>query len=355
MRRERIQLTPETAERFLSQVLGDDPPSTARIVFPAVLSQTAEAIASTLNARGISSEIDCVAEDAFRQTDPVEASKGWVPEVGDTPTLLVLLGAQPWETSFDGDHWVEIEAMKRREGLIAAGHRLVFIDWPRGARLDREVDLRAADMARIYTDSLTIDYDAMRATNAQLLDAVAGATEVQITCPEGTNLSLSVTGRRWLAEDCALRADEPAIFLPGGEIYVSVQEDSAEGQVAFRYCGERRIAIFSKGILQCVRRPDESRDSNLEEEFGAGVEPLCEFGVGTNAWAPPWQIGTIYEKSSGTVHVAVGGNAHFGGERDSPRHADLIIREPTVTLLGRCLALPGSKWKAYGYTRGTTP
>jgi leucyl aminopeptidase (aminopeptidase T) len=56
-------------------------------------------------------------------------------------------------------------------------------------------------------------------------------------------------------------------------------------------------------------------------------------------------VGTLYEKSAGTVHVAVGGNAHFGGERDSPRHMDLIIRGPDVLVDGASLTLPPGLWQ----------
>ena len=104
------------------------------------------------------------------------------------------------------------------------------------------------------------------------------------------------------------------------------------------------LLFFEGGVLRDVRRANGSNDVGLAEEMGAGLEPLCEVGIGTNQWAPPWQIGTIYEKSAGTIHVAVGGNAHFGGLRDSPRHMDLIVRQPTLKVDGTPLALPPGLW-----------
>ena len=77
-------------------------------------------------------------------------------------------------------------------------------------------------------------------------------------------------------------------------------------------------------------------------------------GIGTNAWAPPWQIGTLYEKSAGTVHVAVGGNAHFGGQRESPRHGDLVIRDPQMWVDGQPLPLPEAEWASFN-PRGGRP
>ena len=258
--------------------------------------------------------------------------------------MLVLSGVRPWANQVEGDHLVEIEAMIRREALLAAGQRLLFIDWPRGARRDAEIDLRPVAMRDIYKRAFDIDYDVMRTWNRALLKHVERAQHVQISCPAGTEIKLSVAGRRWLAEDCALGADEPAVYLPGGEIYTSVCEESATGQVIFHHTGHPRIARFDKGKLLSVEHADGTPDEELGEEMGVGQEPLCELGIGTNPWAPPWQIGTLYEKSAGTVHVAVGGNAHFGGLRDSPRHMDLIIREPELMIDGRQIPLPPALW-----------
>jgi leucyl aminopeptidase (aminopeptidase T) len=273
-----------------------------------------------------------------------DCADGWVPRQGGRADLLVLCGVRPWRESVDGDHLVEIEAMTRREALLAAGQRMLFVDWPRGARRDAEIDLRPVEMAQLYRRALDMDYAEMRRWNHRLSEWLEGSESVEITCPEGTALTLSVAGRRWLPEDCVLGPAEPAVYLPGGEIYTAAVEESARGQVAFRHIGEPRLARFESGLLVAVERADGSADADLGEEMGVGTEPLCELGVGTNPWAPPWQVGTLYEKSAGTVHVAVGGNAHFGGLRDSPRHMDLIIRAPTVTVDGRSLDLPPARW-----------
>ena len=236
--------------------------------------------------------------------------------------------------------------MQNREGLKKQGIRLVFFEWPRGARLDREVDLGSKDLASIFENAIVGVYDDIRSWNAKLIPLVTPASTVHIRCPHGTDLTLSIKDREWLSEDCLLGEREPAIYLPGGEIYTAAQENSANGRAVFYYCGERRIATFTDGLLTDVLLEDGSSDKERGEEMGVGTEPLCEFGIGTNPWAPPWQIGTIYEKSAGTVHVAVGGNAHFGGLRDSPRHADLVIREPIVTLDGETLELPPARWNS---------
>jgi hypothetical protein len=348
MKRDVVHMKEESVRQMFRELLGERREGRALIVFPAVLERTARGIESALTDLGMDASLRLADEALFRESAPEVAAEYWVPKPSaDIPPTLILFGAQPWESNFDEDYKIELQAMQNREGLKAAGHKIIFVEWPRGARLDKEVDLTASDLANIFDKSMAGVYGEIRAWNRKLMATVAGVSKVHITCPQGTELHLSVAERTWLSEDCHLGEDEPAIYLPGGEIYVPAEETSAHGEVVFYYCGDKRIGRFAQGILVEVRRDDGSADNERGEEMGVGTEPLCEFGIGTNPWAPPWQIGTIYEKSAGTVHVAVGGNAHFGGERDSPRHADIVIREPSVWLDGQKLALPPALWNEF--------
>ena len=56
---------------------------------------------------------------------------------------------------------------------------------------------------------------------------------------------------------------------------------------------------------------------------------IAEFGIGTNSSARI--IGNVLEdeKVKGTVHIALGNNAHFGGKVDVPLHLDGIIKNPS--------------------------
>lgn len=338
------QLNLEQAARVMGQVLAPGGETDAVVMLPTWMAPTARSLDAALTSLGYRVTVALQSTPEPATMSVADCADRWVPVAPGPEALLVLCGVRPWSESVVGDHHVEIEAMGRREALLAAGRRLLFIDWPRGARRDAEIDLRPKEMNALYGRAFDIDYDTMRRWNHSLLAQLNGACEVYVRCPAGTDLRLSVAGRRWLPEDCILGSDEPAVYLPGGEIYTAAREDSASGQVVFHHVGEPRIARFERGLLLTVERGNGSSDDELAEEMGVGTEPLCELGIGTNPWAPPWQVGTLYEKSAGTVHVAVGGNAHFGGERDSPRHMDLIIRDPEVLVDGATLALPPGLW-----------
>jgi hypothetical protein len=337
-------------DHALAAVLGDGSQPSALLVYPEPLVDTAHAIGSALERRGTKVEIRLTPELSFQSDDLVAAASGWVPPPQeDQPPLLVLYGGQPWRDPFTDDYRVGIQAMTHREAQLARGTRILFVEWPYGARKDAEVDLTPDEVAAIFERSIGIDYDEMRRWNAELHATLEGSEDVRITCPHGTDITFSVAGRRFIPEDCHMGPDEPDVYLPGGEVYVAIQEESAEGRVAFRHVGAPRIGTFRSGVLTQVVDGFGQRDSALEEELGCGVEPLCEFGVGTNTWSPPWQIGTLYEKCAGTIHVAVGGNRHFGGQRDSPRHMDLVVRDPVVWLGLKRLALPRADWKEMGF------
>ena len=341
---ETTQLGVESATRVIRKVLGVAPYPTALIALPVWMGPTAESLARALRELGSQVQLSLLPAPTPATMSVEDCADRWVPRDPGESALIVLSGVRPWSDNVEGDHWIEIEAMQRREALLSEGRRLLFIDWPRGARRDAEIDLRPDEMARLYRRAYDIDYDLMRQWNAQLHARVSGTSRVHITCPAGSDVTLSIAGRRWLNEDCVLGNSEPAVYLPGGEIYVPVQEESAEGRVLFHHVGTPRIATFERGRLMRVERLNGEVDRELASEMGVGSEPLCELGIGTNPWAPPWQVGTLYEKSAGTVHVAVGGNAHFGGMHESPRHMDLIIRAPSLSIDGEKVTLPEGLW-----------
>ena len=345
MRIESTQLGLEGATRVLKAVLGTPASQDACVLLPTWMSTTAEALTNGLRGLGLRVQLALLPPPEPSCMSVTECADLWIPSEPGDADLIVLCGVRPWANNVDGDHLIEIEAMQRRERLLSEGRRLLFIDWPRGARRDAEVDLRPHEMFGLYRRAYDIDYDVMRSWNATLSHHMKGASKVHITCPLGTDVHLSVEGRSWLSEDCALSDSEPAVYLPGGEIYTAVVEESAQGTVVFHHVGEPRIATFRDGILVAVQDRLAADDRSLAEEMGIGVEPLCELGIGTNPYAPPWQVGTLYEKSAGTVHVAVGGNAHFGGSNPSPRHMDLIIREPTLRVDDTPILLPAGLWK----------
>lgn len=76
--------------------------------------------------------------------------------------------------------------------------------------------------------------------------------------------------------------------------------------------------------LNAAREAGDPNWSNLAE-IGFGVNPLIENLLGV-------QIHD--EKKSGTLHIALGGNAALGGHVESTIHCDMVVEQPTVYVDG---------------------
>jgi len=57
---------------------------------------------------------------------------------------------------------------------------------------------------------------------------------------------------------------------------------------------------------------------------------LAELGIGTNPNAKRPDNILEAEKIKGTVHLAIGDNAHMGGKVHSDLHQDFVIPKPTL-------------------------
>jgi leucyl aminopeptidase (aminopeptidase T) len=72
-------------------------------------------------------------------------------------------------------------------------------------------------------------------------------------------------------------------------------------------------------------------------EANLGAWTLGEFGLGTNAGLCLRGRAPLDEKAAGTAHIALGGNAHFGGANPADTHYDCVINRPAVYLDGAAI------------------
>lgn len=167
-------------------------------------------------------------------------------------------------------------------------------------------------------------------------DRLARADEVRILGP-GTDLRLSVKGRRWANSDGKRN-------MPSGEVFTGPIEESAEGVITFgipsRVAGTLVEGVrlrFREGrvIEASATRGQGLLDAQLDTD--AGARYLGELGVGTNPHITFPTLQTLFdEKILGTVHLALGSSyPETGGRNESSIHWDLIcdLREEGSVLL----------------------
>ena len=148
---------------------------------------------------------------------------------------------------------------------------------------------------------------------------------IKIEAPD-TELSLSVTGRKWI------NSDGKANF-PSGEIFTSPIEDSVQGRIRFTYpaiyLGREVSGInleFKNGKVVKARaeKGDDLLNSLLNLDEGARI--LGEFAFGNNYRIQRFTKMILFdEKIGGTIHCALGSSyPETGGKNQSGFHWDMI-------------------------------
>jgi leucyl aminopeptidase (aminopeptidase T) len=165
------------------------------------------------------------------------------------------------------------------------------------------------------------------------------ATRERLRTPLGTDITLSIEGRR----SFSLGGDVPApggfTSLPGGEAAIAPVEGSAEGVLVDPLVLERRDIGYRKepfrariegGRFVAVEGGREAKlFAEMLAEVDEGGRGIGEFAVGTNRWSVLDRIREA-KKAWGTAHVGIGDNLTLEGKTASRVHMDIVVLEPTV-------------------------
>jgi len=142
---------------------------------------------------------------------------------------------------------------------------------------------------------------------------------------EETDISFSVEGRKWLNSWGEQN-------LPGGEVYTSPIEDSANGHIKFTYPGvylgkeaENIFLEFKNGKV-INSTADKGEDLLGEILKVDNADRMGEFGIGTNYGITQYTKNMLFdEKMGGTLHCALGvGFQEAGSKNVSAIHWDLL-------------------------------
>lgn len=170
------------------------------------------------------------------------------------------------------------------------------------------------------------DWDAEAERMRRIADVFDAADEVRIA-GLGTDLTLSLAGRNG-------EIDAGHVNMPGGEVFYSPIEDSAEGTIEFSefpavYLGrevEGARLVFERGRITdaSARTGEEHLLRTLDTDDGS--RRIGELGIGCNPGIQRYMKNVAFdEKIDGTVHLAVGNSYTFtGGTNVSSVHWDLV-------------------------------
>jgi len=203
----------------------------------------------------------------------------------------------------------------------------------------------------VFLMGMDADYESIRDECERLLDQVADASEIRVTSPQGTDITLEPGDREWRMDTGIVHEPGQMSNLPAGEVFVS--PETANG--TYVVDGSMRPhGKLEAGQTITVEVEDgyatHISDDAVREEFEAAAEEvgrdaynLAELGIGANLGVEDL-VGSILldEKAAGTVHLALGDDHAFGGDVEAPIHQDGVLTEPTVYADGEEIELPGS-------------
>ncbi len=236
------------------------------------------------------------------------------------------------ETAQEGSELSEERMTALQEMLVPLRKRTmsmevpwVIAEWPVQSLAD-EAGMTLEEYGEFIYQAVLLDWDAEVGRMRKIADAFDAADEVRIVGP-GTDLTLSVAGRLG-------SIDDGHVNMPGGEVFYSPIEDSANGVIEFGefpavYFGtevESARLVFEDGLV--VGATARSNESFLTQTLDTdpGARRLGELGIGCNPGIQRFMKNVGFdEKIDGTVHLAVGNSySSTGGTNTSSIHWDIV-------------------------------
>ncbi len=214
----------------------------------------------------------------------------------------------------------------------------------------------------ILSRCVAIDYAPVAENSARILKALDDASEVRVTTPAGTDVTLSVRGREAYAEDGNSWRPGEWSDLPVGEIRISPVVESTNGTIVFdgtmdlvteAIIPERPVVVTVEdgfvakveggkeaAMLQdVIRRGQELARKKDLPTYERNARLIGELGIGTNPAARITGNLIEDEKVCGTAHFAVGYNYDNDGEAFI--HQDCLIMRPSIWVDGRQIMKDG--------------
>jgi leucyl aminopeptidase (aminopeptidase T) len=189
--------------------------------------------------------------------------------------------------------------------------------------------------------TMSVDLRAVGQLAGGIAERLTKASEAHITCERGSDLRLQLSERNGIADDGRLSSPGSFGNLPCGEGFVAPIEDSGDGRLVvdgsiagLGMLDDPAWLELEGGRLVSGTGRGERLLEHLTQHGGQNV---AELGIGCNGRARVTGNVLEDEKVLGTVHVAFGASASFGGDVQVPVHLDCVVLRPRVELDGELI------------------
>lgn len=209
----------------------------------------------------------------------------------------------------------------------------------------RVISIPGATEDMLAEGALGADYREVEEAVRRVHRRLRRAQEVHLRSELGTDLTFSIKGREWIAEDtgiCHHRGE--CTSLPAGEIFIAPVEGSAEGKLVLDalFGGSETTPVrvtLREGYATRIQGADAA--VKIMNRGGLDGRNFALFGCGLNPRARI--IGNPLEdtKALGSLHVIFGGNTAFGGRTGVDVRVEGVLRAATVEVDGKVVVEHG--------------
>jgi aminopeptidase len=211
-----------------------------------------------------------------------------------------------------------------------------------GARIATLPGVTEEMLARV----MSADMGGLRRKGAAVAAALDSASEAHLSCSNGSDLTLDLSGRSAIADAGELTDRGAFGNLPCGEGFIAPADGNGTLVIDGSLAGVGRVEepvelVVEGGHLTSARGGQGMTFMELLTAHGEDGTSVAELGIGTNEKAK--LTGNILEdeKILGTAHVAFGASAAIGGTVQVPVHLDCLVMKPTVELDGEKIVREG--------------
>jgi leucyl aminopeptidase (aminopeptidase T) len=199
---------------------------------------------------------------------------------------------------------------------------------------------------------MNADYTEVQRITVPVAQRLTQAKEAYVRSTVGTDIHMSLAGREAIADTGLFVSKGSFGNLPAGDGFIAPLEGTAEGQLVVepgwaRGLTELMTIRFHQGVVVEIMGGAAVGD-NLRRMLGfdggelvSERRNLAELGVGTNPKARASESTLEAEKVMGTVHIAIGDNAHIGGAVTADLHMDFVLPHTELVLDGETVMADG--------------
>jgi leucyl aminopeptidase (aminopeptidase T) len=200
-----------------------------------------------------------------------------------------------------------------------------------------------------------VDYEAMNRLGQKIAKVYTQGNTVRVTCPNGTDLTVSIKGRPGRSIAGMPLALHPGkgggCAFPDGEAHVCPVEGTGEGRVVFDLTAhsvgalkEPIVLTVHQGMVTKIEGGHQAQTwRNIFDKANDPASYNCpaEVSIGLNKNVVPTGSMRTDKKMYGTSHIGVGDTVVLGGTCHAKLRLEGVIRYPEISVDGQVLTRGG--------------